>query len=102
MRQLTFISPGRLEWHDVLRPRLSADTDALVRPIAVARCDLDYYIATGTIARRFEGPFALGHEAIGVITDAGDRAGVVPGDRVVVPFQLSCGRCANCRNGFTN
>jgi hypothetical protein len=33
MRQLTFVKPGRLEWHDVPRPRVAADTDALVRPI---------------------------------------------------------------------
>jgi threonine dehydrogenase-like Zn-dependent dehydrogenase len=104
MRQLNFIRPGQLEWHDVPRPRLAADTDALVRPIAVARCDLDLYIATGTETggRAFPGPFALGHEAVGLVTDAGDAAGVVPGEMVVVPFQLSCGRCGNCQRGFTN
>ena len=101
MRQLTFIAPGRFEWHDVPRPQLSAPADALVRPLAVARCDLDLYIATGAAAR-FKGPFAIGHEAVGVVTEAGEAAGVVPGDRVVVPFQLSCGRCDNCRRGLTN
>lgn len=66
MRQLTFVEPGRLEWHDVPRPRVAADTDALVRPIAVGRCDLDLYIATGTATRSrgFPGPFAIGHEAV--------------------------------------
>jgi len=101
MRQLTFIAPGRFEWHDVPRPQLSAATDALVRPLVVARCDLDLYIATG-VAARFKGPFAIGHEVVGVVTEAGGAAGAVPGDRVVVPFQLSCGRCDNCRRGFTN
>jgi alcohol dehydrogenase len=104
MRQLTFIKPGVLEWHDVPRPRLAADSDALVRPISVARCDLDLYIATGTgtNGRAFPGPFAIGHEAIGIVIDAGEAAGVVPGEMVVVPFQLSCGRCTNCQRGFTN
>ena len=104
MRQLTFVKPGVLEWHDVPRPRVAAATDAIVRPVAVARCDLDLYIATGagTGGRVFAGPFALGHEAIGIVTDAGDDAGVTPGDMVVVPFQLSCGRCDHCRRGFTN
>ena len=37
-----------------------------------------------------------------MVTDAGTMAGVVPGDAVVVSFQLSCGRCENCRRGFTN
>lgn len=101
MRQLTFIEPGRLEWWDVPAPRLAADTDAIVRPLAVARCDLDLYIATGFI-RSYPGPFAFGHETVGEVVDAGDAAGVAPGDRVVVPFQLSCGRCAKCRGGWTN
>jgi threonine dehydrogenase-like Zn-dependent dehydrogenase len=104
MRQLTFIKPGQLEWHDVPRPSLAAGTDALVRPIAVARCDLDLYIATGsgTGGRVFAGPFAIGHEAVGIVTEAGEAVGVIPGDLVVVPFQLSCGRCAHCLRGFTN
>ncbi len=100
MRQLTFIKPGSFEWHDVAAPTLGADTDALVRPIAVARCDLDLYIAHGRAP--FPGPFAFGHEAIGVVVEAGSKAGVVPGERVVVPFQLSCGRCDACRRGLTD
>jgi alcohol dehydrogenase len=104
MRQLTFIKPGLLEWHDVPRPQLTADTDALVRPVAVARCDLDLFIATGagTRGRAFPGPFALGHEAVGCVIEAGVDAGVSPGEIVIVPFQLSCGRCQDCHRGFTN
>lgn len=104
MRQLTYVKPGQLEWHEVPSPRVAADTDALVRPLAVGRCDLDLYIAIGSGARGrvFRGPFAIGHEAVGVVTDAGERAGVVPGETVVVSFQLSCGRCASCHRGFTN
>jgi alcohol dehydrogenase len=100
MRQLTFIRPGQFEWHDVPAPALAADTDAIVRPLVVARCDLDLYIAAGILP--YPGPFAFGHEAIAEVVDAGPKAGVSPGDRVVVPFQLSCGRCDTCRRGFTN
>jgi threonine dehydrogenase-like Zn-dependent dehydrogenase len=100
MRQLSFIGDGRFEWRDVPLPQLHADTDALVRPLAVARCDLDLYIATGVV--NYPGPFSFGHEMVGEVTDAGAAAGVTPGQRVVVPFQLSCGRCDNCRRGWTN
>jgi threonine dehydrogenase-like Zn-dependent dehydrogenase len=100
MRQLTYVGPQKLEWWDVPAPKLTADTDALVQPLTVARCDLDLYIARGHPA--FPGPFAMGHEMIGVVTDAGDKAGVSVGDSVVVPFQLSCGRCRECQLGFTN
>jgi len=100
MRQLSFIAPGRFEWHDVPAPLLNAATDAIVRPLAVARCDLDLYIAAGFVP--YPGPFAFGHECVAEVVDAGEAAGVVPGERVVVPFQLSCGRCTQCRRGFTN
>jgi len=100
MRQLFFIEPGRLEWRQVPVPVLSASTDAIVRPLAVARCDLDYHIVTGRVP--FPGPFAFGHEMVGEVIEAGDAAGVTPGMRVIVPFQLSCGRCDNCRRGWTN
>jgi alcohol dehydrogenase len=100
MRQLTFLSPGKFEWRDVPAPQLASDTDAIVRPLAVARCDLDFYIATGIAP--YPGPFAFGHEAVAEVVDAGPSSGVRPGERVVVPFQLSCGRCGPCRRGWTN
>jgi threonine dehydrogenase-like Zn-dependent dehydrogenase len=100
MQQLTFLSPGKFEWRDVPAPKLAADTDAIVAPIAVARCDLDLYIATGFAP--YSGPFAFGHETVARVVDAGPAAGVVPGDVVIVPFQLSCGRCESCRRGHTN
>jgi threonine dehydrogenase-like Zn-dependent dehydrogenase len=99
MESLHFITPGAFEWREVPAPRLAADTDAVVRPIAVARCDLDLYIATGVVP--LPGPFAFGHEAVAEVVDAGPAAGVVPGQRVIVPFQLSCGRCDACRRGLT-
>lgn len=100
MRQLTFINPGKFEWQDVAAPKLKADTDAIVRPVAVARCDLDLYIASGFVP--YPGPFAFGHEAVADVVEAGPKANLRPGDRVVVPFQLSCGRCDTCKRGYTN
>lgn len=100
MQQLTFLAPGAFEWREVAAPVLVADTDAIVRPLAVARCDLDLHIATGRVP--FPGPFAFGHEMVGEVVDAGAASGVTPGTRVIVPFQLSCGRCANCHRGWTN
>ena len=100
MQQMTFVQPGQFEWREVPAPTLLAATDALIRPLVVARCDLDLHIATGFVP--FKGPFAFGHEMVGEVIAAGDQVPFAPGTRVIVPFQLSCGRCANCRRGWTN
>jgi threonine dehydrogenase-like Zn-dependent dehydrogenase len=101
MRQLTYVRPNLLEWWDVPEPRLQDDRDAIVAPLAVTRCDLDLAIAIGKAG--FAGPFAIGHEAAGIVTAVGDAVtNFAPGDQVIVPFQISCGQCDRCRRGYTN
>lgn len=101
MQQLTYVDSHILQWQEVVTPQLTSGLDAIVRPVAVARCDLDLIIATGNYRTR--GPFALGHEMTAVVESVGDNvADFVPGDRVIVPFQISCGVCTHCRRGWTN
>lgn len=96
-----FRGPGDLGWQECPAPRLIDPRDALVRPLAVARCDLDPIIALGLYP--ITPPFAMGHEMVGEIVDLGDAiTGLLPGQRVIVPFQASCGDCAPCRRGHTN
>jgi alcohol dehydrogenase len=100
MRQLTCIDAGKLEWRDVPEPHIAGDHEAIVRPLAVARCDIDRLLTSGLFPLR--GPFAVGHECVGEITALGDGVrGLAIGQRVVVSFQVSCGRCARCRAGKT-
>lgn len=97
---LFFVEPGRVEWREVDAPTLDATTDVLVRPIAVATCDLDAAIIAGVTP--YAPPFALGHEFVGEVVAVGaDVRSVQPGARVVVPFQVSCGVCRFCRRGLT-
>jgi alcohol dehydrogenase len=100
MQQLTCIDPNKLEWREVAAPRLAGDGEALVRPLAVARCDIDRFLVSGLFP--LKGPFALGHECVGVVEALGDGvSGLAIGQRVVVSFQVSCGRCATCAAGHT-
>ena len=100
VRQLTFRSPGRLEWEEVAPPRLSGDRDALVRPVTVATCDLDAAVIAGKAP--LPGPFAFGHEFVAEVVEVADGVEVArEGDRVIVPFQVSCGACERCRRGLT-
>lgn len=101
MQALVYVKPRRLEWHEIPTPKLETGLDALVRPLAVARCDLDVKIAAG--GYRAPGPFQMGHEIAGEVIDVGDEVTTVkPGDRVIVPFQIHCGTCDHCRRGWTN
>jgi alcohol dehydrogenase len=100
MRELNFIEAGKLEWLEAAEPRLEGDGEALVRPVAVATCDLDLLIVRGLAPA--QGPFPLGHEGVAEILEVGDAVeGFRPGDLVSVPFQVSCGECATCRRGHT-
>ena len=100
MEQITYTGPRSLEVRDVGEPALDSDGAALVRPLAVATCDLDGLIIAG--ASPFEPPFPVGHECVAEVVDVGDAvSGPAPGDRVVVPFQISCGECDPCRRGRT-
>jgi alcohol dehydrogenase len=100
MRQLTVVEPERAEWLEVPDPPLEDSVQALVRPLAVALCDLDHAIVTG--AYPIPPPLALGHECVAEVLEVGeDVRSVSPGDRVVVPFQISCGECERCRRGHT-
>ncbi len=95
MRQLTYVRPGEVQWNDVPEATVSDAADAVVRPVAVARCDLDLPMAKLGL---FLGPFAVGHEVAAVITDIGDAVTQhQPGDLVIVPFQVSCGSCRPCK-----
>ncbi|MDQ2894073.1 MAG: alcohol dehydrogenase catalytic domain-containing protein [Actinomycetota bacterium] len=101
MRQLTYIGADELRWEEVRDAQLTSDTACVVRPMAVASCDLDGLILAGTSA--FPPPFAIGHEGVGEIVDLGDAVndfGV--GDRVSIPFQISCGTCPACLSGRTS
>lgn len=101
MRALMFRGPMALAWEEVDTPRLMEPRDALVRPIAVARCDLDPAIAIGLYP--MPAPFVMGHEMVGEVVAVGEAiSNVRLGDKVIVPFQLSCMTCAPCLRGHTN
>lgn len=101
MRELCFVGPGKLEWREVAAPTIDGPGQALVRPIAVATCDLDTLLMRGE-APMFGGGFPFGHESVGVVVEVGDDVTAFKvGDRVVPSFQISCGSCDRCRRGLT-
>jgi threonine dehydrogenase-like Zn-dependent dehydrogenase len=101
MQQLTYTAANALEWRTAPAPQLSSDGAALVRPKAVATCDLDALIIAGSSP--FAPPFPIGHECVAEVIDVGDAVTTLrSGQLVSVPFQISCGACAACIAGRTS
>jgi alcohol dehydrogenase len=100
MRALVASPGGRLSWRAVPAPPPPRPQGALVHPIAVATCDLDRALALG--ATPFPLPLRFGHECVAEVLSVGDQvAHIRPGQRVVVPFQISCGSCSPCLAGHS-
>ncbi len=77
-------------------PIIQVPTDAIVRITSTAVCgsDLHLYKVLGPIMR--EGDI-IGHEPMGIVEEVGrDVKHIKPGDRVVIPFNISCGSCFFC------
>ena len=100
MRELTFTGEDAVEWRQADEPALEGDGQAIVRPLAVATCDLDTAVIAGRVP--IPPPFPIGHECVAEVVEVGDSVSTVaPGDRVSVAFQISCGKCASCLAGHT-
>jgi alcohol dehydrogenase len=101
MLEVTFVERGKVEWREAPEPKLQGPGEVLVRPLAVATCDLDAAIVKGRAP--FAGPFPMGHEFVAEVTDVGDDVrGVEVGQRFAVPFQICCGTCERCKRGLTD
>jgi alcohol dehydrogenase len=100
MSALVLSPGGRIAWKSVPAPPAPGPLGAVVRPLAIATCDMDRPLALG--ATPFPTPLHLGHECVGEVLAIGsDVAGLTLGQRVVVPFQISCGHCIACVSGRT-
>src|SRR3954467_10994100 len=77
-------------------PAIEHPTDAIIRVTTTAICGSDLHLY------EVLGPFIdagdiLGHEPMGVVEEVGPQVTHIrPGDRVVIPFNISCGHCFMC------
>ena len=100
MRALTWQGHGKVEVKDVPDPRIEAPTDAVVRVTSTAICGSDLHLYN-VLAPYLQPDDVLGHEFMGIVEEVGsgvERLSV--GDRVVVPFTISCGHCWMCERGL--
>ncbi|WP_277681460.1 zinc-dependent alcohol dehydrogenase [Saccharomonospora azurea] len=96
MKAVTWQGKRDVRVDEVPDPRIEEPTDAVIRVTSTGICgsDLHLYEVLGAF---LEPGDILGHEPMGVVEEVGSEAGnLKPGDRVVVPFNVSCGHCYYC------
>ena len=100
MKAVTWHGKRDVRVDEVPDPRIVEPTDAIVRVTSSGICgsDLHLYEVMGPFMR--EGDI-LGHEPMGVVEEVGSEVDQIePGDRVVIPFNISCGSCFMCDQGL--
>jgi len=100
MKALTWQGKRDVRVEEVPDPRIEQPTDAIVKITSSAICgsDLHLYEVLGPYMTPGD---VLGHEPMGVVEEVGSEVThVQPGDRVVVPFNISCGHCWMCSRGL--
>src|SRR5689334_18510670 len=100
MRANCWMGRNSVRVEDVPEPRILNAQDAIVQITSTAICGSDLHLVDGYMPAMKRGDI-LGHEFMGEVVDIGrDVRNVRVGDRVVVPFSISCGRCAACERGL--
>ena len=100
MKAVTWQGVEQVSVDDVPDPTISEPTDAIVRITSTAICgsDLHLYKVLGMF---MEPGDIIGHEPMGIVEEVGDEVrDIAVGDRVVVPFNISCGSCYMCARGL--
>jgi (R,R)-butanediol dehydrogenase/meso-butanediol dehydrogenase/diacetyl reductase len=103
MRCAVFHGPRDLRVEQRAKPEIRRDIDVLLRVEAASICGTDLHILADPPGHPATAGCILGHEYIGEIVDAGDKVeGLRAGARVVVDPNITCGKCAYCRQGAAN
>ena len=96
MRALTWHGKQDVRITDVPDPTIEQPTDAIIRVTSTAICGSDLHLY-GVLGPYLSKGDVLGHEFMGIVEEVGPAVtNLAVGDRVVVPFNISCGRCWMC------
>jgi threonine dehydrogenase-like Zn-dependent dehydrogenase len=96
MKAVTFHGRRDVRVDQVPDPAIREPTDAIVRITSSAICGSDLHLYEVLAPFLDEGDI-LGHEPMGIVEEVGSEVmHIKPGDRVVIPFNISCGRCYMC------
>lgn len=100
MKALTWHGKNDIRCESVPDPKIEHGRDAIIKVTACAICGSDLHLFDGIMPSMQAGD-VLGHETMGEVVEVGrDNKKLKVGDRVVVPFTISCGECFFCQRGY--
>ena len=97
MKALCWFGKYDVRVYDVPEPKILNPHDAIIKVTTTAICGSDLHLYDGYIPTMEKGDI-LGHEFMGEVVEVGNAVkNLKPGDRVVVPFTIACGKCFFCK-----
>ncbi|WP_329048700.1 glutathione-independent formaldehyde dehydrogenase [Amycolatopsis sp. NBC_01488] len=101
MKAVVYQGPRSVEVRDVPEPKIEQPADAIVKITTTNICGSDLHMYEGRT--NVEEGKILGHENMGFVAEIGSGVTRIKvGDRVSVPFNIACGTCRNCLEGWTS
>ncbi|KAK0194964.1 hypothetical protein F5146DRAFT_1023622 [Armillaria mellea] len=98
MRAVVYESPFRVTVQDVPKPTIEHADDVIVKVTTSCICGSDLHMYEGRTGA--QAGIVFGHENMGIVEEIGSGVALLKrGDRVVMPFNVACGRCLNCEEG---
>ncbi|ADK15016.1 MULTISPECIES: zinc-dependent alcohol dehydrogenase [Clostridium] len=102
MKAVTFQGIKNVKVKDVKEPEVHKNDDIIVKLTTTAICGSDLHLIHDMIPNLPQ-DYIIGHEPMGIVEEVGpDVTKVKKGDRVIVPFNVSCGECYYCKHGLTS
>ena len=100
MKAVTWHGTHDVRVDTVPDPTIQAPTDAIIRVTSTGICGSDLHLYE-VLGPYIDAGDILGHEPMGVVEEVGAEVkDLAPGDRVVIPFNISCGHCFMCETGL--
>ncbi|QGU96018.1 alcohol dehydrogenase catalytic domain-containing protein [Clostridium bovifaecis] len=102
MKAVTFQGIKNVKVKEVQDPKIHKPDDIIVRLTSTAICGSDLHLIHDMIPNLPQ-DYIIGHEPMGIVEEVGPEVTKVKkGDRVIVPFNVSCGECFFCKHGLTS
>lgn len=102
MKAIVYEGIRNVKVKNVEDPKIQKADDIIVRVTSSAICGSDLHLIHGLVPNLPKG-FILGHETMGIVEEVGrEVTKVKKGDRVIVPFPVSCGHCWYCEHDLSS